>query len=343
MDPRFKIGMRIIKTALAAGICLETFYLLNLGSNINGVYAAVAATICMKSSLQQTVRTGIDRTVGTVIGSATGILFLFLTRLVPEPYSALITTVGVVCVIYLCNIFKLQFSVTISVVVYLVILVVPREIPPLLYGIARLGETLFGIFVAFVVNKFFDPRYIRARLSKPADKQESFEADIRERTDEEMGRIMQIWLKANIEAHKHIGRDYWHEQYDAAREAIKTATTFVFESKGVVSAFISLSGDNQIFTLCVSPNLQQTGIGTRLLDALKGRYPCLSVSVFQDNECALKFFLNHGFTILSETRNETMPCRVYTLEWSVKSRGRCIDTRNEATNRCAPHDKTTSE
>ena len=329
MHPRFKIGMRIIKTALAAGICLETFYLLNLGSNINGVYAAVAATICMKTSLQQTVRTGIDRTVGTVIGSVIGTLFLFLTRFVPASYFALIATAGVVVVIYLCNIFKLQFSVTISVVVYLVILVVPRDIPPLFYGVARLGETLFGIFIAFVVNKFVDLRYVRAKLAKKTDKQDPPEAFIHSRAENDMGRIMQIWLQVNISAHKSIDEDYWHEQYDDARETIKSSSTFVFKSDGDISGFVSITSENHIFSLCVSEQSQQTGIGTQLLDTLKEQVPCLSVSVYEGNERAMQFFLNRGFTILTETRSDRAACRVITLAWSIKSGNLCPAPRDE--------------
>lgn len=329
MHPRFKIGMRIIKTALAAGICLQTFYLLNLGSNINGVYAAVAATICMKTSLQQTVKTGIDRTVGTVIGSVIGTLFLFLTRFVPVSFFALIATAGVVVVIYLCNIFKLQFSVTISVVVYLVILVVPRDIPPLFYGVARLAETLFGIFIAFIVNKFFDPRYVRSKLARTTDKQEIPDTFIRSRTEKDMGRIMQIWLKSNIQAHKSIGEDYWHEQYDDARETIKSASTLVYESDGGICGFASIMSENQIFSLCVSEQSQQTGIGTKLLDTLKEQYPCLSVSVYEGNERAMQFFLNRGFTILSETRKERAACRVFTLAWSIKNGDLCPAPREE--------------
>ena len=58
MNPRFKIGMRNVKTAVAVGICLLFFQLLHIGSDINGVQAAVAATICMKSSLQNTEKQG---------------------------------------------------------------------------------------------------------------------------------------------------------------------------------------------------------------------------------------------------------------------------------------------
>lgn len=329
MDPRFKIGMRIVKTALAAGICLQVFYWLNLGSNINGVYAAVAATICMKTSLQQTVRTGIDRTVGTVIGSVVGTLFLLLSRLVPESFFALIATAGVIFVIYLCNIFKLQLSVVISVVVYLVILVVPRDIPPLLYGVARLGETLFGIFVALAVNKFFDFRYIRSKLTGTNDKPEASVYPIRSHTGKDLGRIMQIWLAANIQAHKRIYEDYWHEQYDDAREAIKSAFTLVFESDGIVSGFISLASDNQIFSLCVAQQFRQAGIGTRLLDALKSQYPCLGVLVYEGNECAMRFFLHRGFIVLSETRNDRASCRVFSLGWSDKGKGTCVLPGNE--------------
>ena len=170
MEPRYKIGMRNIKTAVAVGICLLTVQLIGLISGvigldkeINGIQAALAATICMKSSLQNTLKTGIDRTIGTIIGSAMGVLFLLLGGLIPDMLFVLLVTAGVVVIIYMCNVLRLQASIPISVVVYLIILIGRREISPLMYGLVRLVETVFGIFVAYVVNRFLDIRWISRR------------------------------------------------------------------------------------------------------------------------------------------------------------------------------------
>lgn len=327
MNPKYKIGMRIIKTALAVGICLQVFIWLDIGSNINGVYAAVAATICMKSSLQQTLRTGIDRTAGTVIGSVIGTVFLYLSGFVPQAFFTLIAVVGVIVVIYLCNIFRLQLSVTISVVVFLVIMVVPRDVSPLFYGIARLGETLFGIFIALFINKFFDPRYLRSKLSKSAVVREGAAPAIRELADKDMGRVMQIWLNNNIRYNKSIAQDYWHEGYAAAREAILSGYTLVYDSGGGVSGFVSLTNENQIFCLSVAEESQHTGVGTTLLDRLKDRYPCLGVRIYEGNDQALRFFQNRGFAIFGETRSGQAPCRKVTLSWSVKGGVSCPERK----------------
>ncbi len=321
MNPRFKIGMRTIKTALAVGVCLELFFLLNIGENINGVQAALAATICMKSSLQQTLKTGLDRTLGTIIGAFFGILFLMLQSLIPRELFVLIATAGVVVVIYLCNIFKLQMSVTISVVVYVSILVTQHTVTPLEYGAARLGETVFGIFVAFVINKFFDPKYIKAKIKAPRG--EVIEHKLRGFAQGDTGRLMHIWLGANIRAHGFIGESYWHERYDSAREIIKAAATLVYDSNDGVLGFISVINDRDIYGVYVLEAFQGGGIGTSLIAACQDKYACLSVNVYKENERAVKFFLNRGFTITKEAKNETSGRSEYTMEWSTKSKASC--------------------
>jgi ribosomal protein S18 acetylase RimI-like enzyme len=321
MNPRFKIGMRTIKTALAVGICLEVFYLLNIGSNINGVQAAFAATICMKSSLQQSLKTGFDRTMGTIIGAALGILFLMIEAYIPHELFILVATAGVVVVIYLCNVFRLQLSVTISVVVYVSILITQRTVTPLVYGVERLGETMFGIFVAFVINKFLDPRYFR-RKQKALKSQALSESFIRGYNKKDIGRIMQIWLGTNTRAHGTVAEIYWHEQYDAARKAIRAAATLVYDSGGV-AGFISVVNDTEIYAINVDRASQGSGIGTQLLEEFQNRFPCLTVRVFKENERAVKFFLNRGFTFAKETVNESASRPECTLEWSRKSKGAC--------------------
>ncbi len=322
MDPRYKIGMRTVKTVVAVGICLLVFQFLVPKSSINGIQAALAATICMKSSLQNTLRTGLDRAAGTVVGSVMGVLFLLLSAVVPAVLISALGILGVLLIIYVCNVFRLQASVTISIVVFLIILIGESDIPPLFYGLARLGETIFGIFVAYIINRFLDKRYLKIIL-KPIEPALEPATGIRAAADSDIGVIMQIWLRANTPDHAFLDELYWHNRYDAARQAIKAAQTVVFENRSQIQGFLSLSAENEIIAVCVLPDARHSGIGIRLIDHAKQLFPCLSVRCFKPNELAVKFLINRGFVPVSEEADALTGYPVYTLEWSDKHRMTC--------------------
>ena len=321
MKPRYKVGMRNIKTAVAVGICLLTFQLIGLESSyvgldkdINGIQAALAATICMKSSLQNTVRTGIDRTIGTVIGSMMGVLFLLLIGSIPSYLFVLLITAGVVIIIYLCNVLKLQASVPISIVVYLIILIVQHEVSPFAYGLIRLAETVFGIFVAYIVNRFLDVR----RFKRPGITEQTppHPADIRAFSSEDKDIVMQIWLRTNINAHSFLNEAIWHQRYEAVRDSLSASNTRVYDD-GQVRGFIRITDDVTISALNVDASAQHTGIGTRLLDHAKATRSCLNTRVYKNNESAVKFLLNRGFVISEEIKRENR--MEYLMEWSAKN------------------------
>ncbi len=319
MNPRYKIGMRTVKTVVAVGICLLVFQFLMPKSSINGIQAALAATICMKSSLQNTLRTGLDRAAGTVVGSVMGVLFLLLSGVLPAVLISAIGILGVLIIIYLCNVFRLQASVTISIVVFLIILIGERDIPPVFYGLARLGETVFGIFIAYMVNRFLDMRYLKKKphsgevLTEPS-------ALIRDAVDGDTGGVMQIWFQANTAAHPFLTELYWHSRYDTARQTIKTAQTFVYENRGEIKGFISLTSETEIIAVCVAPGAQHTGIGIRLIEQTKLLYPCLSVKCFKKNELTVKFLINRGFIPVSEKKDPLTGLTEYAMEWSAKNK-----------------------
>ena len=323
MKPRYKVGMRNIKTAVAVGICLLTFQLIGLESSymgldkdINGIQAALAATICMKSSLQNTVRTGIDRTIGTVIGSMMGVLFLLLIGSIPSYLFVLLITAGVVIIIYLCNVLKLQASVPISIVVYLIILIVQHEVSPFAYGLIRLAETVFGIFVAYMVNRFLDVRRFKRPGKTGAEQTPPHPADIRAFSNEDKDIVMQIWLRTNIDAHSFLDESIWHQRYEAARNSLSASNTRVYDD-GQVRGFIRITDDVTISALHVDANAQHSGIGTRLLDHAKATRSCLNILVYKNNESAVKFLLNRGFVISEEIKRENR--MEYLMEWSAKN------------------------
>ncbi len=317
MKPRYKIGMRTIKTVVAVGICLLVFQFCLPSSTINGIQAALAATICMKSSLQNTLRTGLDRAAGTVVGSIMGVIFLLLSNLLPAYLVTAIGIFGVLLIIWLCNVLRLQASVTISIVVFLIILIGERDIPPVFYGLARLGETVFGIFVAYIVNRFLDIRQFR-KLDVPDNTEE---AVIREAADSDIGSIMQIWLHTNIAAHTFVDESHWHNNYDAVRSSIKTAPhTAVLVEKGRICGFLSLSSEADIIALCVAKEYQHQGYGILLINYAKQIYPCLHIRCFMKNEIAVKFLINRGFVPAEEIHDSATGLTEYIMEWSAKNR-----------------------
>ena len=73
-------GMRVIKTALAVFLCLTIVGM--LGEHYSG-YSAIVAIVCMQKDLDNSVTMAINRSVGTLVGAAFGVLTYKLMELLP--------------------------------------------------------------------------------------------------------------------------------------------------------------------------------------------------------------------------------------------------------------------
>ena len=231
----------------------------------------------------------------------------------------LLITAGVVVIIYLCNVLKLQASVPISIVVYLIILIGQKNVSPFAYGLVRLAETVFGIFVAYMVNRFLDVQWF-TRLRKtdhPVVSPES--AGLRAFTGNDVGAVMHIWLRTNIAAHGFIDDDIWHRRYESVRNALPSSDTTLYDD-GRVRGFISVTDDTTIAALSIAPGAQNAGIGTKLLDHAKKSRSCLNIRIYKHNEAAVKFLLNRGFVISEEFRAASDNNSEYLMEWSAKNK-----------------------
>lgn len=150
-----KIGLRNIKTALAVLVCLCLFELLGR----NPLYACIAAIVSMQPTVENSIREGANRLIGTAIGGFMGILFL-LTKLVYYNIWVYIflTAIGIVFVIYLNLLLDKPGSVSISCVVFLVILINAEMIEnntvpySLEYAVNRIIDTAVGIMIGVLVN-----------------------------------------------------------------------------------------------------------------------------------------------------------------------------------------------
>lgn len=151
-----KIGLRNIKTALAVVICMLIFKFIG---GENPFYACIAAVICMKDTVSSSFTMGKNRLIGTVIGAIFGTIFIYILINLPplDTYIPFVTGVGIVLVIYTCNIFSKPGAVTIACIVFLVIMVNYSGPQSYAYALNRSIDTAVGIIVAILVNKYVNP------------------------------------------------------------------------------------------------------------------------------------------------------------------------------------------
>lgn len=155
---KFKIGMRNIKTAIAVFLCVFIAKLLKLEYPF---YAAIAAIISMGNSITNSFIVGRNRMMGTSVGAFIGLLFTSI-----QPNNALLCGLGIVVVIYICNLLKWNKSTTIAGIVFMAIMVNLDGDSPVCYSVNRIIDTFIGINVALVVNYLFFPYDYKHKILK---------------------------------------------------------------------------------------------------------------------------------------------------------------------------------
>jgi GNAT superfamily N-acetyltransferase len=85
-----------------------------------------------------------------------------------------------------------------------------------------------------------------------------------------------------------------------ATEVIPSSTVFVAEKDGAVVGFAALK-DGMLDHLYVRPDLQRSGLGSALLEAVKqGAGSRLRLFTFARNSLARRFYEKHGFRALAQ-------------------------------------------
>ena len=152
-----KVGFRNIKTAMAVALCMIIFDFINRD---NAFFACIAAVFCMKDTVASSVDMGKSRIIGTIIGGLLGIIVIYVSDLIPFLYNVtpLVTGLGIVIVIYICTLIQRPGSVIISCIVFTGIMInYASQIDSYSYAINRSIDTLIGIIIAILLNKYFNP------------------------------------------------------------------------------------------------------------------------------------------------------------------------------------------
>ncbi len=131
----------------------------------------------------------------------------------------------------------------------------------------------------------------------------------------DIGRVMELWLDANLKAHSFIPAAYWKSNFDAVKEMLPQAEVYVYEDAGEIDAFVGLNG-TYIEGIFVSSEMQSKGIGRRLLDFVKTKRTKLCLNVYQKNTRAIDFYQREGFKIRCEGLDESTGEKDYEMVWS---------------------------
>ena len=126
---------------------------------------------------------------------------------------------------------------------------------------------------------------------------------IREVKKQELQRVAEIWLAANLDAHDFIPEAYWRDHLEMVRELLAKAWICVCEEEGKVLGFLGMNGDH-IEGIFVEKSQRGRGIGKLLLDYVKGFKKKLELHVYEKNSRAVRFSQREKFWISSEGIDE---------------------------------------
>jgi putative acetyltransferase len=127
--------------------------------------------------------------------------------------------------------------------------------------------------------------------------------------------MVNIWYEASVTAHSFIPASFWALQKSTMKEKyLPLAENFIFEEDGQLAGFISLVGERAC-ALFVAPEMQGRGIGRVLLEHAKTLKERLSLTVYRENERALRFYEKCGFIAAGEEVDEFTGCVQILMEW----------------------------
>ena len=150
---RLHVGMRNIKTALAAMLCALIYFLIDR----NPTFACIGAIFGMGGNTEQSKLGGGNRFFGTIIGGVLGMLFFSIyIHVYPEggrkPLMLLFVFIGVVLLIILSQLINWPGAIQPGGVMLCIILFNTPVETYVSYSLNRIIDTGIGVVIAIIVN-----------------------------------------------------------------------------------------------------------------------------------------------------------------------------------------------
>lgn len=152
-QPRLpRVGLRNLKTALSATLCATLYFLIRR----NPTFACIGAIFGMGSDMEDSLRSGGNRLIGTVIGGLLG-MGLFWVYLFLAPYGGRVWLlpllfIGVVILIVCAQLFHWPGAVQPGGVVLCIILFNTPVDTYVSYALNRIVDTGVGVLFSLGIN-----------------------------------------------------------------------------------------------------------------------------------------------------------------------------------------------
>lgn len=138
---------------------------------------------------------------------------------------------------------------------------------------------------------------------------------IRRLERQDIQQTMRIWLESNIETHYFVPKDYWISNYEYVKGQLLEADVYLYEQEHEIQGFAGMI-QNYLAGIFVLKNCRSMGIGQRLIQYIKNKYPSFSLHVYQKNRRAVDFYLREGLKIVSQGVEEDTNEADYVMEWN---------------------------
>ncbi|SHJ08250.1 Uncharacterized membrane protein YgaE, UPF0421/DUF939 family [Geosporobacter subterraneus DSM 17957] len=146
-----RIGLRTIKTGIAVALAILIAPLLKID---NPFFVVISALIAMQPTVSDSWKTGMNRLLGTSLGSAIGLAFVLMS-----PGNPLVTGAGIIALISIMNHLKLQDSIVMASIVFAGVFF-NAEGQYIDFAFRKLMDTSLGISIALVINfSIYPPVY----------------------------------------------------------------------------------------------------------------------------------------------------------------------------------------
>ena len=137
---------------------------------------------------------------------------------------------------------------------------------------------------------------------------------IRENTNNDLEKIMQIWLDTNISVHNFIVKEHWVNTLNYVRKAIQEAEVYLYEDNKEIKGFIGIN-KGHIEGIFVEEKYRNQGIGKELIAYCKNKYNKLTLEVYKKNTKAINFYEREQFKPIKEDVDEANNEVEILMEW----------------------------
>ena len=145
------IGMRIIKTVIAVFLCGLFAYI----RKESAFFSMIAALACIQNTTTETIRSSVDRMIGTLIGGVMGIMVVYamndLGVIHLDLLRYLVVALLLIPIIEISLMVNKPGCASMACMVFMCLVVDPGD-KPAVYSIQRLFETFVGAALACGIN-----------------------------------------------------------------------------------------------------------------------------------------------------------------------------------------------